>query len=139
MEYLSQPFKLNSSGLESTITISLRLVFMKVWDDDDNKTKQDDNVIEDNFPMVGPNWWFLIDMACISFNGRTNTKLNCFLFIIYFLLLSVYFVYSFLSYLYETACNSACVTVKVFIHNCILFSLFILLFHIHRFYLILCH
>ena len=55
MEYLSQPFKLNSSGLESTITISLRLVFMKVWDDDDNKTKQDDNVIEDNFPMVGPN------------------------------------------------------------------------------------
>ena len=32
MEYLSQPFKLNNSGLESTITISLRLVFMKVWD-----------------------------------------------------------------------------------------------------------
>ncbi len=32
MEYLSQPFKLNNSGLESTITVSMRLVFMKVCD-----------------------------------------------------------------------------------------------------------
>ena len=32
MEYLSQPFKLNNSGLESTITISMRLVFMKDCD-----------------------------------------------------------------------------------------------------------
>ena len=44
MEYLSQPFKLNSSGLESTITISLRLVFMKVWDGD-NKIKEDESVM----------------------------------------------------------------------------------------------
>jgi hypothetical protein len=33
MEYLSQPFKLNNSGLESTITLSMRLVFMKACDD----------------------------------------------------------------------------------------------------------
>ena len=32
MEYLSQPFKLNNSGLESTITVSMRLVFMKICD-----------------------------------------------------------------------------------------------------------
>ena len=35
MEYLSQPFKLNDSGVESTITLSMRLIFMKVCDNDD--------------------------------------------------------------------------------------------------------
>ena len=29
MEYLSQPFKLDNSGLESSITMSMRLIFMK--------------------------------------------------------------------------------------------------------------
>ena len=35
MEYLSQPFKLNDSGVESNITLSMRLIFMKVCDNDD--------------------------------------------------------------------------------------------------------
>ena len=34
MEYLRQPFKLDNSGLESTITLSLRLIFMKNCDND---------------------------------------------------------------------------------------------------------
>ena len=40
MEYLSQPFKLNNSGLESTITVSMRLVFMKICD---NASKENTN------------------------------------------------------------------------------------------------
>ena len=51
MEYLSQPFKLNNSGVESTITISLRLVYLKVWDGD-VATKEDTTTLEGSSSTV---------------------------------------------------------------------------------------
>ena len=49
MEYLSQPFKLNDSGVESTITLSMRLIFMKACDNDDATTfYTNDKKIETN-------------------------------------------------------------------------------------------
>ena len=41
MEYLRQPFRLDNSGLESTITLSLRLIFMKKCDNDVGEEKPD--------------------------------------------------------------------------------------------------
>ena len=49
MEYLSQPFKLNDSGVESNITLSMRLIFMKVCNNDDATTfHNNDKKIETN-------------------------------------------------------------------------------------------
>ena len=49
MEYLSQPFKLNDSGVESTITLSMRLIFMKMCDNDDVTNLHTNNkIIETN-------------------------------------------------------------------------------------------
>ena len=58
MEYLSQPFKLNDAGVESTITLSMRLIFMKVCDHDDatnfhtNDKKIETNKVHTKFDLM---------------------------------------------------------------------------------------
>ena len=58
MEYLSQPFKLNDSGVESTITLSMRLIFMKICDNDDatslhtNNKKIQTNKVHAKFDLM---------------------------------------------------------------------------------------
>ena len=74
MEYLSQPFKLNNSGLESTITISLRLVFMKVCDSHSKMREEISPLDNSTAPVRNFGHFWVLFNGCTSEFHNTKTR-----------------------------------------------------------------